>query len=113
MPSSRSRSPKPYCLLSTIDSSKTATKIARRLVQKGLAACVNVVPNVNSVFRWKGALDQARELLLIIKTDSRHLKQIEQALRKHHPYQVPEMIGWPIVWGHKAYLQWLSDSVSK
>ena len=111
MPTSRSRFPKPYLLLSTVDSRKTATKLARLLVQKGLAACVNLIPNVDSYFRWKGALDQAHELLLIIKTDSHHLKQVEQTIRTYHPYKVPEMIGWPIEWGHKPYLKWLRDSL--
>ena len=104
--------PKPYLLLSTIDSPKNATKIAKTLVKKGLAACVNVIPQVNSLFRWKGVVDQTHELLLIIKTDRRHLRQVEKTIRKYHPYEIPEIIGWPIVWGHQPYLRWLSDSTS-
>ena len=103
---------KPYLLLSTTDSSKNAKKIARLLIQKRLAACVNIIPRVTSFFKWKGTIDGAAEFLLMIKTDSHHLKQIERMIRKHHSYEVPEIIGWPITWGHKPYLNWLSDSIT-
>ncbi len=106
------RSLKPYLLLSTTNSRKNAEKIAGVLIREKLAACVNIIPNVSSIFRWRGKIDQAQELLLVIKTDSRFLKKIEKTIRKHHPYEIPEMIGWPITWGHKPYLKWLMDSVS-
>ena len=103
---------KPFLLLSTIDSQKKAKKIATILVQKKLAACVNIIPKIHSLFKWHGAVDEAYELLLVIKTDFRHLKKVEQTIRKHHSYEVPEIIGWPITWGHKPYLAWLSNSLS-
>ncbi|MBI3999705.1 MAG: divalent-cation tolerance protein CutA [Candidatus Omnitrophica bacterium] len=103
---------KPYLLFSTVSSKKEAQKIASVLIHQKLAACVNMIPNVHSFFRWQGAIDHAAELLLIIKTNERHLKQVEKAIRKYHSYQVPEIIGWPITWGHKPYLAWISDSVS-
>ena len=56
-------------------------------------------------------MDQARELLLVIKTDLRHLKEVEKTIRQHHTYEVPEIIGWPIAWGHAPYLKWLKDSL--
>ena len=102
---------KAYLLLSTVGSYKEAKKIAHALVRNRLAACVNIIPEVNSVFRWQGTVDQARESLLVIKTELRSLKQVERAIREHHSYEVPEMVAWPIKWGHQPYLKWLFDSV--
>ena len=107
-----SRRSKPYLLLSTASSPKEAKKIARALVQQKAAACVNLISQVHSFFKWHGAIDQAHELLLIVKTDLRRLKQAERIIRKHHSYEIPEMIAWPIAWGHHPYLKWLTDSVA-
>ena len=82
------------------------------LVRGKLAACVNVVRSVQSFFRWQGKLEQAGEWLLIIKTDERSLQQVERTIRKHHSYEIPEMIAWPIRWGHGPYLKWLEESIS-
>ena len=101
----------PYLLLSTVASASEAEKIADTLVRKKLCACVNMVPNVRSVFIWKGKIDHAKELLLVIKTERGKLKEVERAIRKHHSYEVPEIIGWPISWGHQPYLDWLSNSL--
>ena len=106
-----SRRNKAYLLLSTVGSYREATKIADILIRGRLAACVNIIPKVDSVFRWRGAVDHARESLIMIKTDLRNLKRVERAIRKHHSYEVPEMIAWPIKWGHQPYLKWLFDSV--
>ncbi|OGX05274.1 MAG: hypothetical protein A3G87_06405 [Omnitrophica bacterium RIFCSPLOWO2_12_FULL_50_11] len=97
--------------MTTVSKRKEALKIARVLVRERLAACVNIVPAADSVFRWQGRIDRARELLLIVKTDAPHLKRIEETIRTHHSYQVPEMIAWPIAWGHQPYLDWLSSAV--
>ena len=102
----------PYFLVSTAASAREAKKIARILVQKRLCACVNIIPNIYSVFTWKNKIDQVKESLLMIKTDQGKLKEVERAICAHHSYEVPEMIGWPIGWGHKPYLDWLSDSLS-
>ncbi len=111
MASSRRFRSKPYLLFSTTASQKEAQKIAQLLVKKRLAACVNIVPNVVSFFRWKGNIDRAKEFLLVIKTDTRRLKQLERTLVQAHSYSVPELIGMPIVRGHKPYLEWLSEAV--
>lgn len=101
----------PFLLLSTVSNSKEAQKIASTLVEKRLAACVNVIPHLKSYFRWQGKLDQADELLLIIKTEKHQLKSVETAIRRFHSYDTPEIIGWPITWGLKSYLDWLAKSV--
>jgi len=102
----------PYVLLSTVGNLREANKIARFLVEKKLAACVNILPNVKSIFRWQNKLDQANELLLLIKTEKSRLKKIETAIQKLHSYSVPEIIGFEITKGFKPYLEWLFKSVS-
>ncbi len=102
---------KPYLLFSTVPSRKEAQKLAKLLVQKRLAACVNIIPGVISFFRWKGKIDRADEYLLVMKTEARKLKELERMLVRNHSYSVPELIASPIVWGHRPYLKWLSESV--
>ena len=109
----KSQKVQPFLLLTTVSSRKEATKLGQVLLRHKRAACVNIIPGVNSLFWWKGSVDRAREFLLLIKTDRRQLSKVEKLIRDHHSYEVPEMIGWPIRWGHKPYLKWLSTSVSK
>ena len=105
-------SSKPYLVFSTVASSKEAHKIATALVREKLAACVNLIPTIHSVFWWKGKIDRANETLLMIKTDQKRLSRVEKSILKFHSYDLPEMIGWPIDWGHKPYLDWLMGSVT-
>lgn len=105
------RRSKAYLLLSTVGSHKEAKKVADVLVGSRLAACVNIIPKVRSVFRWQGAVDRANEVLLVIKTNRQNLKRVERTIRKYHSYQVPEMIAWPIAWCHAPYLKWLMGSL--
>lgn len=90
-----------------------AKKIARQLLAHKLAACVNIVSGVESFFWWENKIDTAREVLLIIKSKKSLFKKIVSAVRAVHSYSVPEIIALPIVDGHKDYLTWVSDAVSK
>jgi periplasmic divalent cation tolerance protein len=91
-----------------------ARKIARAVVRKHLAACVNVVRNpVESFYTWKGKLESAHEHLLIIKTTAKRLPQLEKEVLRLHSYDVPEFIVIPLIAGSAKYLAWLSDSVKK
>ncbi|MDP2600223.1 MAG: divalent-cation tolerance protein CutA [Deltaproteobacteria bacterium] len=92
---------------STIDSEKEALKIARALVESHLAACVNIVPKVTSVYEWKEEICEETELLLIIKTQQARLKELKAALEDLHPYDVPEFIALPITDGLPDYLGWI------
>lgn len=90
-----------------------ARKIARAVVRKRLAACVNVVRSpVESFYTWKGKLESAHEHLLIIKTTTARLPQLEREVKRLHTYDVPEFIALPIIAGSAEYLSWLSDSVA-
>lgn len=101
-------------VLVTCPSLALARKIARTVVQKRLAACVNVVRSpIESFYTWKGKLEFAREHLLIIKTTARHLSQLEREVLRLHAYEVPEFIALPIMGGSTSYLSWLSESVAK
>jgi periplasmic divalent cation tolerance protein len=102
----------PYLLLSTAGSQKEANKIAQLLLKRRNAACVNLIPGVNSLYWWRGKIDQSSEVMIVIKKERRHLKAVEQLLRTIHSYTTPELIGWPINWGHEPYLDWLRDSLS-
>jgi periplasmic divalent cation tolerance protein len=91
-----------------------ARKIARAVVQKHLAACVNIIlPPVESLYTWKGKLECAREYLLVVKTTAKRLAALEKEVKRLHSYEVPEFIALPISDGSKEYLAWLDDSVTQ
>jgi periplasmic divalent cation tolerance protein len=88
-----------------------ADDIASSLVEARLAACVNIVPTVHSVYRWKGAIEKDEESLLVIKTTAARLADVVDHVVRVHPYEVPEVIALPIDGGLPAYLDWLRDQV--
>jgi periplasmic divalent cation tolerance protein len=101
-------------VLTTCGSAAEAKRIARSLVKKRLAACVNIVPGpLQSIYRWKGKVQLAKELLLMIKTTVQRLPQLERELSRLHSYDVPEFIVIKIAAGSRPYLKWLTDSVEK
>jgi periplasmic divalent cation tolerance protein len=99
-------------VLTATASEEEARKIARHLVQRQLAACVNVVPQVESIYRWQGKIEEAREWLLIIKTTAAAFAQVREAITELHSYELPECICLTIEDGSPAYLQWIAESVS-
>src|SRR5262249_53438927 len=99
-----------FVALSTVGKAEDAERIARALVERGLAACVNVVPGVVSVYRWKGAVERDQELLLVIKTRGEGFPALRDALVELHPYELPELIAVPIAAGYEPYLEWLDAS---
>jgi len=86
-----------------------ATKIARTLVEERLAACVNVVGPVRSIYRWRGTVEDAREHMLIIKTRARIYAKLERRVKELHSYEVPEVIAITPAAGSRQYLQWLME----
>jgi len=99
-------------VLTTAGSEELAAKISRHLVERGLAACVNIVPHVKSVYRWKDKVEEAHEWLLIIKTTAGVFGQVRQAIADLHSYELPECICLTIEDGSPDYLQWIAESVS-
>lgn len=84
-------------------------RLARALVEERLAACVNLIAPVQSVYRWEGKLEQSEEQLLIIKTHRRLFAGLEKRVRELHSYAVPEIVALPIIEGSQDYLRWLSE----
>ena len=110
--SSGSRSSKvPYIVLTTTPNRKEAEKISGILIREKAAACVTTLNSAVSHFWWKGKRERARESVLVIKTTSSQYRRVEALIHKHHPYDVPEVIGWPIRRGSAAYLSWLKSCV--
>ena len=100
-------------VLVTCGSRAEAQRIAREIVSQRLAACANLLETpVQSVYRWKGKIEKAREFLLLIKTSGRRLPALEAEVRRLHSYDVPEFIALPIVAGSRKYLAWLADCVN-
>jgi periplasmic divalent cation tolerance protein len=96
-------------VLVTCRSLAEGRKIARAVVGKRLAACVNVVSApVESVYRWKGKVESAKELLLVIKTTARRVKELENEIARMHSYDVPEFLVLPVDFGSQGYLEWLA-----
>jgi periplasmic divalent cation tolerance protein len=98
-------------ILSTASSKDEAQHIARALVEQKLVACVNIVGPVESVYRWKGEVENAQEFLLMMKTDSERFERVRDAVKSLHSYEVPEVIQLPVENGLPAYLQWISASI--
>jgi periplasmic divalent cation tolerance protein len=97
-------------VLVTASDKKEAGRIAQALVNERLAACVNVVGKIRSLFWWQGKVDKADEVLLVIKSKKSLLPQIIKTVKAAHSYEVPEIIALPIVAGEKKYLRWIDDS---
>ena len=84
-----------------------ARQIGTRLVEKQLAACVNLVPAVESIFRWQGEVSCDSEVLAVFKTSAERYPDLERELRRHHPYDVPEVVALPVERGSGPYLEWV------
>jgi periplasmic divalent cation tolerance protein len=98
-------------VLTTTGSQEEARTIARALVERRLAACVNIVPQIESIYRWRDAVDEAQEWLLLIKTSSGAFDRVRAAIQELHSYDVPECICLAIEDGSPGYLDWIADSV--
>jgi periplasmic divalent cation tolerance protein len=98
--------------LTTTASEEEARKIARHLVERRLAACVNIIPQIMSIYRWQGKIEEAREWLLLIKTTAAAFAQVREAIIELHPYDLPECICLTIEDGSPNYLQWIAESAS-
>ncbi len=99
-------------VLVTTSSEPEARKIAELLLSRRKAACINIVPRVDSSFWWQDKLESARESLLIIKTKASLLSEIVELVKSVHSYEVPEIIALPIVGGNEDYLKWINGEVS-
>jgi periplasmic divalent cation tolerance protein len=98
-------------VLVTVPNAETGERIAEALVAERLAACVNVLPEMRSIYHWKGAVERERELLLVMKTTRDGFEPLRARVVALHPYELPEVIALPVALGHAPYLQWIAASV--
>lgn len=90
---------------------ETARKITRHLIEENLAACCNLLPAVESIYRWENMIEQNQEVLIMIKSTVAHYKAIERAILTLHPYDIPEIIATPINSGSVPYLDWIKTTL--
>src|SRR4051794_35690434 len=94
----------------TFPDSTVATAVTKAVVEAGLAACGNILPNVQSIYRWQGKLESSGEVLVIFKLDSHRYSEFETKVRSMHAYEVPEIVAFPLTNGLPAYLDWVRES---
>jgi periplasmic divalent cation tolerance protein len=97
-------------VLVTCGSIAEARRIGRSVVERKLAACANIVPSVEAIYWWKGKIESAREVLMILKTSTARLPELEREVKRLHSYGIPEFIAVPIAAGSKEYLQWIGGN---
>jgi periplasmic divalent cation tolerance protein len=100
-------------VLTTLPKYASALKLAEDLVGTGLAACVNILPPMTSVYEWKGKLEQGQEHQLVIKTSAACYPELEACILRNHPYELPEIIALPVETGLAAYLGWVATQTLK
>jgi periplasmic divalent cation tolerance protein len=96
----------------TTASEEEAARIGRAVVEDGLAACANVIPRIRSIFRWEGKVSDEQEALMLLKTRADLFDDLAKAVKRHHSYDVPEIIALPIGRGSADYLKWIRDVTS-
>ncbi len=99
-------------VFSTFPDVETARRIGTLLVEQKLAACVNLVPQIESIYRWQGAIETGSEVLALIKSTTWKYQLLEAKIRELHPYEVPEIVSIRIESGHAPYLNWIEQSVT-
>jgi periplasmic divalent cation tolerance protein len=103
----------PLLILTNLPDAASADKLANVLIEKRAAACVNIMSPCRSIYRWRGVVEAAVEIPLLIKTTAVNYALVEELVRTHHPYDVPELIAMPITQGLPDYLNWLATETEK
>jgi periplasmic divalent cation tolerance protein len=103
----------PLLVITNLGDIPSARILARTLVERRLAACVNMLPGVQSVYRWRDAIEEEAEVMLLIKTTAGRYAELEQTLKALHPYELPEIVALPLGAGLPAYLEWIAQETRK
>jgi periplasmic divalent cation tolerance protein len=99
-------------IYSTTGSIEEARKIARMLVEEKVVACVNIIPKIESIYRWKGKIEEDNECVLLAKTTDKNIDKTIQRIKELHSYDVPDIVAIPITHGFKEYLDWVKDETT-
>jgi periplasmic divalent cation tolerance protein len=99
-------------IYSTTGSVEEARKIARILVEEKLVACVNIIPNIESIYRWEGNIEEDKECVLLAKTTDKNVDKAIQRIKTLHSYEVPDIVAIPVTHGFKEYLDWVEDETT-
>ena len=105
-------SPPAHLLVHCTCPADVAASLARTLVEAGVAACVNAINEIESTYRWDGAIEQQRETLLLIKTRADRFDALRASILAHHPYELPEIIAVPVTAAHAPYLDWINGNLA-
>lgn len=100
-------------VLTTCETGEEAERIASALVESRLAACVNIVPGIRSVYRWKGSIEKGQEFLLLVKTSRALIEEVQAEIERVHTYELPETIALTIVDGSARYLEWIGANLAQ
>ncbi|MFQ6089193.1 MAG: divalent-cation tolerance protein CutA [Candidatus Methanofastidiosia archaeon] len=100
-------------VFTTVEKKEDAQKIAKSIVEKRLASCIQIIGPIESTYLWKNDIEIAEEWLCVIKSRKDLYEELEKAILKVHPYRVPEILAIPVVSGSKSYLKWLNDELKK
>lgn len=95
----------------TCPDEETAQKISSHALQKRLAACTNIIPNMKSMYRWKGKIETSNETILILKTKKSAFAELKTLVTQHHPYEIPCILSWDLTQGHQPFLNWIQSEV--
>jgi periplasmic divalent cation tolerance protein len=98
-------------VLTTVEKQEDGARLARLLIERNLAACAQVLAPMISIYRWRGEIEQSGETLLLIKTTRAVYRELEEAIKRNHPYETPEIIALPVEVGSNDYLNWLDSSI--
>lgn len=96
-------------VISTVTNENLANKLSKILLENRVAACVNIIKNVNSLYWWKESIENSSEIILLIKTTDEKYQEVEDLIKKNHPYEIPEIIAFDIKKGFSKYLKWIED----
>lgn len=103
----------PILVISNLPDRESALRLAELLVERGQAACVNVLAPCASIYRWQGKIEHAEEIPVLVKTTHAQYAEVENTIKSHHPYELPEIIQLPIRGGLPAYLEWIAQETSR
>ena len=103
----------PLLILTNCPDEDTANRLALTLVEEKLAACINILPRIQSIFRWQGAVESTSEIPLLIKSTAESYPMLEKRIAELHPYDVPEIVALPVTHGLPAYLAWVAEETGQ